>query len=68
MHPLTKRQAEIYEYIRKCITEKRYSPSISGEFDFKNPNGAWGIICRTTEKGWLTRNRYGNLVLGKDSW
>ena len=69
MQPLTKNQAKVYEYIRNCIVNKRYSPSkteISKEFGYRSPNSAGQFINILKRKGWVLRNGEGLLQLGRD--
>ena len=66
--PLTKKQSKVYEYIRHCITDKRYSPSgseISRKFGYANKNGVWDMVNRIIKKDWVSRDKNRLLVLGR---
>jgi len=65
-YPLTKRQLELYKYIRECLSEKRYSPTlqeIADKFKFSNHSTAQYFVNKLKEKGWISRNKYGQIRL-----
>jgi repressor LexA len=48
---LTKRQREVYEFIREKIRDRGYGPTvreIGGEFDISSPNG---VMCHLKALG-----------------
>ena len=65
---LTKRQQIVFDYIRTCITDEGYAPTIreiADEMGFASPNG---VICHLTalqKKGLITRtnNKSRSIVL-----
>ena len=68
---LTKRQQNVFDYIRSCITESGYAPTIreiADEMGFSSPNG---VICHLTaleKKGLITRtnNKSRSIVLTEE--
>ena len=66
MLSLTKKQSLVYEYIRECLAEKRYSPTL------KEIGDKFGFCVSTTQyfvntlvkKHWLSRKRYSQIKLG----
>jgi len=66
-YPLTKRQSEVYEYIRECLVDKRYSPTlqeITKKFGFTNHSSAQYFVNTLRRKRWLSREKYGQIRLG----
>jgi len=58
--PLTDRQMEIYEFIRKEIVENSCTPSVRAigkEFGIGSPNAVADHIEQLTRKGWLRRSK-----------
>ena len=55
---LTKRQQEVFDFIRELITDRGYGPTIREiceEFGFASPNGAMGHPRALVKKGVITR-------------
>jgi len=66
-YPLTKKQSEVYEYIRVCLTEKRYSPTlyeITDNFGFKNHSTAQYFVDTLIKKKWISRQKGSQIILG----
>ena len=67
--PLTKKQARVYEYIRNCVANKRYSPSIrdiSRGLDYKEDTSTKNLVKILIKKGWVSRDKKSLLMLGRD--
>jgi SOS-response transcriptional repressor LexA len=66
-YPLTKRQARIYEFVRKCLSDKRYSPTlqeIADKFKFRTHSTSQFYINTLIKKGWISRNKGSQIRLG----
>lgn len=58
---LTPRQAQIYEYIRGCIENRGYGPTvreIGNGFRIKSPNGVMSHLKALEKKGYIKRESY----------
>jgi repressor LexA len=58
---LTKRQSEIYEFIRDRIEQRGYGPTvreIGSHFGIRSPNGVFCHLQAIEKKGRITRNKY----------
>ncbi|MCD6163322.1 MAG: transcriptional repressor LexA [candidate division Zixibacteria bacterium] len=61
MKELTKRQREIFDYIKKSVVEKGWPPSlreIGEEFGINSTNGVRSALEALERKGYIRRNRY----------
>ena len=61
MKELTKRQREIFDYIRSSVVELGRPPSlreIGEEFGINSTNGVRSVLEALERKGYIRRNRY----------
>lgn len=68
---LTARQKRVFDYIRKCIVEDGYGPTIreiAEEFGFRSPNGVVGHLNALEKKGLINRenNKSRSIVLTQE--
>lgn len=66
-YSLTKRQAKVYEYIRICLSEKRYSPTlqeIADRFGFKTHSTSQFFVNTLIGKKWISRKKNRQIELG----
>ncbi|WP_028590341.1 LexA family protein [Paenibacillus massiliensis] len=64
--PLSRRQQEVYDFIKTYIEDNGYSPSIrdiSSHFMMGSVSTAFGIVERLILKGYLTNTRSGPRTL-----
>ena len=55
---LTRRQQEIYDFVKDCILNRGYGPTvreIGGEFEIKSPNGVMCHLKALEKKGYISR-------------
>ena len=68
---LTDRQKHVFDYIRTCILEDGFAPTIreiAAEFGFRSPNGVVGHLRALEKKGLISRenNKSRSIVLTEE--
>ena len=66
-YSLTKKQSQVDEFIRKCLSDKRYSPTlyeITKKFNLGNHSVAQYYVNKLIEKKWIMREKGKQIMLG----